>query len=146
MNNPDKFKNTSKGSLAPDFYLDAPKNTKKLSNLTGAEYYILVFWSSTCSHCLKEMPKLEDFVKPLKESEVKVIAIGMENDETTWAPKIKELPHFTHVLGLEKWENPIAKQYKINATPTFFILDKNKRFVSKPENIEDLKSFFKNLK
>lgn len=137
-----QFKNTSKQSKAPDFYLDKNKSKKKLSDLSGAEYYILVFWSSTCSHCLKEVPELESFVKTQKEGELKVIAIGLEDDDKIWINKIKEFPDFIHVLGLGKWDNEIGNMYDIKATPTYFILDKNKRIVAKPTDIEALKSFF----
>jgi len=136
-----QFKNTSKESKAPDFYLDASKE-KKLSDLSGSEYYILVFWSSTCSHCLNEIPQLEDFIKTMKENEVKVVAVGLEDDDKNWLYTIKEFPDFIHVLGLGKWDNEIGDEYDINATPTYFVLDKNKRIVAKPNDIETLKSFF----
>jgi thiol-disulfide isomerase/thioredoxin len=138
-----QFKNTSKESKAPDFYLDAPKNQKKLSDLSGSEYYALVFWSSTCSHCLNEIPQLEAFEETLKEGELQVVAIGLEEDDKNWSVKIKEFPDFIHVLGLGKWDNEIGNKYDIKATPTYFVLDKNKRIVAKPKDIDALKSFFK---
>jgi len=134
-----QFKNTSKESKAPDFYLD---KTKKLSDLKGSEYYVLVFWSSTCSHCLKEIPQLETYIKTLKEGELQVVAIGLEDDDINWSNKIKDFPDFIHVLGLGKWDNETGDKYDIKATPTYFILDKNKRIVAKPNDIEALKSFF----
>ncbi|NCO63951.1 MAG: TlpA family protein disulfide reductase [Flavobacteriales bacterium] len=137
-----QFKNTSKESKAPDFYLDNPKNQKKLSDLNGSEYYVLVFWSSSCSHCLNEIPQLRAFKETLKEGKLKVVAIGLEDDDKNWTVKIKEFPDFIHVLGLGKWDNEIGNMYDIKATPTYFVLDKNKRIVAKPKDIEALKSFF----
>lgn len=137
-----QFKNTSKESTAPDFYLDEQNNQKKLSDLTGFEYYALVFWSSSCSHCLNEIPQLESFVKTLKENELQVIAIGLENDDKAWSEAIKNYPDFIHVLGLGKWDNEIGNLYDIKATPTYFVLDKNKHIVAKPTDIETLKAFF----
>ena len=52
-----QFKNLSIGNPAPDFILDDGSG-KKLSELDIAENYILVFWSSGCSHCLKEIPTI----------------------------------------------------------------------------------------
>jgi thiol-disulfide isomerase/thioredoxin len=137
-----QFKNTSKESTAPDFYLDEQNNQKKLSDLTGFEYYALVFWSSSCSHCLNEIPQLESFVKTLKENELQVIAIGLENDDKAWSDAIKNYPDFIHVLGLGKWDNEIGNLYDIKATPTYFVLDKNKHIVAKPTDIQTLKAFF----
>jgi thiol-disulfide isomerase/thioredoxin len=137
-----QFKNTSKESKAPDFYLDEQKSQKKLSDLTGYEYYVIVFWSSACSHCLHEIPQLERFVKTLNESELQVVAVGLENDDKAWAETIKKYPDFIHVLGLGKWDNDIGNQYDIKATPTYFVLDKNKHIVAKPNDVEALKAFF----
>ncbi len=134
-----QFKNTSKESKAPDFNVD---KTKKLSDLSGSEYYVLVFWSSTCSHCLLEIPQLEAFTKTRKQGEFQVIAIGLEDDEKNWIEKIKEFPDFIHVLGLGKWDNEVGNKYDIKATPTYFVLDKNKRIVAKPNDIEALKGYF----
>lgn len=137
-----QFKNTSKESTAPDFYLDEQNSQKKLSDLIGFEYYAIVFWSSACSHCLLEIPQLESFVKTLNESELQVIAVGLETDDKEWAETIKKYPDFIHVLGLGKWDNDIGNQYDIKATPTYFVLDKNKHIVAKPNDVEALKAFF----
>jgi hypothetical protein len=68
----------------------------------------------------------------------------LEDDNKTWKQKIKNFPEFIHVLGLGKWDNEIGDKYGITATPTYFVLDKNKRIISKPENIEVLKVFYEN--
>tara|TARA_R110000868_G_scaffold160412_4_gene390013 strand:- start:6071 stop:7396 length:1326 start_codon:yes stop_codon:yes gene_type:complete len=137
-----QFKNTSMESKAPDFRLDGTENGKKLSDLSGSEYYVIVFWSSTCSHCLNEIPQLENFIKTLKKGELQVIAVGLEDDEKSWATAIKKSPEFIHVLGLGKWDNEIGDKYDVTATPTYFVLDKNKRIIAKPIDIEALESFF----
>ncbi|GGK31317.1 hypothetical protein GCM10007962_27180 [Yeosuana aromativorans] len=137
------YKNTSLQSKAPDFSLDGTENGNKLSDLSGYEYYVVVFWSSTCSHCLHEIPILESFVKTLDKGFLKVVAVGLEDDDKTWSKTIKEFPDFIHVLGLGKWDNKIGDDYGVTATPTYFILDKAKRIIDKPDDVEALKSFFK---
>ena len=136
-----QYKNTSFQSKAPDFSLDSTDTGKKLSDLNGSDYYIVVFWSSTCSHCMHEIPILESYVKSLKKGQIQVVAVGLEDDDKTWSKTIKEFPDFIHVIGLGKWNNDIGNKYDVTATPTYFILDKNKRIIAKPEDIEALKSF-----
>ncbi len=120
------------GAIAPEISWKEENGTKKLSALEGSKNYILVFWSSTCSHCLKELPALH---KELKKNEnTTVIAVGMEDDSTTWSIEKVKLPNFKHAIALGKWESNYAKLYAINQTPTYFILDSNKRFIAKPEN------------
>ncbi|WP_372755935.1 TlpA family protein disulfide reductase [Mariniflexile sp.] len=137
------YTNLSIGHKAPDFSFtdNKTKTTRKLSELTEAERYIIVFWSSSCSHCLDEIPQLHNFMKTKAKNKYKVIAIGLEDDDKKWKEQIKNYPDFTHVLGLGKWENKIGDAYGVNATPTYFILDKDKKMLYKPEDIEELKEF-----
>ena len=130
------------GNKAPEITWEENGVQKKLSELSvsGAENYILFFWSTTCSHCLNEIPKLYEFSK--NNAAIHVIAVALEDNKMgfdEYAPKLKT---WTTILGLKKWENEMAKEYKINATPTYFILDKDKIIVSKPEHFEDIKAYF----
>ncbi|MCB4798440.1 TlpA family protein disulfide reductase [Neotamlana laminarinivorans] len=140
------YKNLSNGSIAPDFTIELKTETKttkqKLSELKLAEHYVIVFWSSTCSHCLDEVPQLHKFVKTLEKGKVKVIAVGLEDQIYGWKTLTYEYPEFIHVYGEGKWDNPIGDDYGVTATPTYFVLDQDKKIESKPENFEALKSFF----
>lgn len=140
------FKRISIGEQAPDFSFEIEKDkkiiTKKLSELNGAENYIMVFWSSTCSHCLDEIPQLQDFVKSQEKGKVKVVAIGLEDEPYKWKDLTYSYPEFIHVYGKGKWDNEIGNDYGVTATPTYFILDKGKHIIEKPEDIEALKLFF----
>ncbi|MEM6685003.1 MAG: TlpA disulfide reductase family protein [Bacteroidota bacterium] len=130
------------GQIAPEITWVKDNQTQKLSELNSAENYVVVFWSSTCSHCLKEMPKLKTFVNSKEEGTFQVIAIGLEDERDSWAEEIKFYPDFTHVLGLQKWDNEIGQLYDVTATPTFFILDKDKRIIGKPYGVKELKEFY----
>lgn len=136
------FKNTSIGSKAPDFSFEIENETKKLNELNTAVNYIIVFWSSTCSHCLDEIPQLQTFVKTQEAGKVKVIAIGLEEEPNKWDILIKKYADFIHVYGEGKWDNKIGNDYGVTATPTYFVLNKDKKIIAKPEDVEALKMFF----
>jgi thiol-disulfide isomerase/thioredoxin len=139
-----QFKNLSFGMPAPDFDVTFIENnkdvTKKLSQLEISQYYVLVFWSSGCSHCLEELPQLQSFMKKFKPEEVKVVAFGLEEEDYRWKSQIINFPDFIHVIGLGKWDNEIGKAYNISATPTYFVLDKDKKILAKPLDLEELKT------
>lgn len=141
-----EFKNTSVGNKAPDFSFVIESADESVPNtlnaLEGSERYIIVFWSSACSHCLNEIPQLEAFVKPISKDKLKVIAVALEDDDVLWKTKIKEFPDFINVLGLGKWDNAIGNNYDVTSTPTYFVLDTDKNIIAKPETIEALKLFF----
>ena len=136
------YKNNSIGNKAQNFdikNLDTGKTTT-LYNLNNAEQYLIVFWSSTCSHCADELPNLNDILP----NDAQVIAVGLEDDLESWRKEIKNYPNFIHVLGLEKWDNCIAESYNVNATPSYFLLDKDKIIIAKPFDLEALKETLKN--
>ena len=139
------FKSLSIGSSAPDFSwekdIDGKTETKWLQDLDDAENYIIIFWSSTCSHCLAEIPKIHEQLKGHAKGTYKVIAIGLENETYDWENAILELPNFTHVLGLGKWENKIGNSYDVSGTPTYFVLDSDKKIAQKPESFKLLMDF-----
>ena len=136
------YKNSAVGATAMDFPIvyesdGKPVNTS-LHQLSGADHYLLIFWSSTCGHCLDELPQLKAFIEESSRN-LKVIAFGLEGDKTNWQKTITSLPGFIHVLGLEHWNNPVAIAYGISSTPTYLILDKDKKIIAKPDDLEALK-------
>ena len=72
------------------------------------------------------------------KQKTKVIAFAMETSDKTWLNYHKKMPGWHHVLGLEKWNNKIARDYQINSTPSYFVLGMNKKFIALPQRLEDL--------
>lgn len=136
------YKNNTIGKKAANFDLAIIKNgetvTTTLHDLDIAENYLLIFWSSTCGHCLDELPKVNELLAA--QNNLKVIAFGLEEDAENWQTKISEFPEFIHVLGLGKWDNPTSNVYGIESTPSYFLLDKDKTIIAKPYDVEALKA------
>jgi thiol-disulfide isomerase/thioredoxin len=127
------------GKVAPDFSWNVKGKQQKLSSISNANTYMLVFWSTTCSHCLLEVPELYEYTKNTKN--LQVIAVSLENDELGFKVYSEKFTKWTNVLGLEKWQNNIAQQYNITSTPTYFILDASKKIIAKPAHLQDVKAF-----
>ena len=138
-----KLFNTAIGRIAPDFTWTENGVTQQLHALQGAENYLLVFWSTACSHCLREIPELYKFLKDVEK--IKVIAFSLEDDAIQWEEMKKDMPNWQHVLGLGRWENETARKYTIFSTPNYFILDKDKKIIGRPVLFEDLKTFLEQL-
>jgi len=127
------------GAIPPEITWTNGDTTKTLSEMEGADCYLLIFWSSTCSHCLHELPPLHERLKYYPE--VKAIAIGLEDGKEPWEKESAKLPDFEHVLALDHWDSRYAKLYDIHKTPTFFILDADKHIISKPESDKEVVNF-----
>jgi thiol-disulfide isomerase/thioredoxin len=137
------YKNTSVGTKAPNFDVLLENRKTSLHQLDDAENYLVIFWSSGCGHCLKELPKIKELIAT--KPSLKVIAYGLENDNIKWSEEIKNYPDFTHVIGLGKWDNQMVQTYGIAATPTYFLLNKEKIIISKPYEYKDVETAIKNL-
>lgn len=121
------------GAAAPEITWKDGDLVKRLSDMNDAENYVLVFWSSSCSHCLRELPALHDKLK--NNNTIKVVAVGLEEEEDVyWKQESGKMTNFEHAIALGKWENEYAKLYDIHQTPTYFILDRDKRIIAKPED------------
>jgi len=129
--------------IAPEISWKENGTEYKLSTINEANNYVLVFWSTGCDHCLREVPQLYTFTKDIEN--LKIIAFAMENDNLEWGKMKQNFTGWHHVLGLKKWENPIARMYQIYATPTYIVLDKNKKIIAKPETLEELQKIIKYL-
>lgn len=142
----EEFKNTAIGNKAVDFkfsyILDGKTVNTSLYELESTNKYLLIFWSSTCSHCLEELPKVKALMKAYPD--INIIAYGLENDVRNWKKTITQFPEFLNTYDLAKWDSPTVKSYGVHATPSFFVLDKNKTILDKPENVDDLKNYLEN--
>lgn len=132
------------GRTAPDFSWEENGKTYTLSQLKEAKNYILIFYSTECPHCTREVPHLFKFMKD--NGHIKVIAFAMETSEDQWNTFKKDLPGWHHALGLGKWDNMVARRYQIVATPSYFVLDANKKIIGNPIELRDLEKAISKLK
>ena len=85
-------------------------------------------------------------MKTFEKDKIQVIAFGIEDEEYRWKNQTYDYPDFIHVIGLGKWDNEVGNKYNVTATPTYFILDRDKKIISKPNDIIDLKKYFTDQK
>ena len=81
--------------------------------------------------------------------ETSVIAFGIEHEEFEWNEYIKKLYGWHNVMGTHpdnKWDNETVKTYQLIGTPTYFILDKNKKIIAMPNSFKDVQVYFDNEK
>ena len=131
------------GRVAPDFSWTENGKELRLSSLKDGLSYVLIFYSTGCSHCLREVPEIFDYMKG--KTNTKVIAFAMETSAKTWTNYQLKMPGWHHVLGLGKWENTTARTYQINSTPTYFVLGMDKEIISIPKTLNDLKLVLREL-
>ncbi|GFD78577.1 AhpC/TSA family protein [Tenacibaculum sp. Mcav3-52] len=131
------------GRVAPDFSWKEGDKEYKLSTLNDGNKYLLVFWSTGCPHCIKEIPELYKFMQTHKE--VSVVSFGIENEENEWDEFVKNLPGWHNAIGTHpeyKFDNETVKKYNLLGTPSYFVLDKDKNIIAMPDHVEDVEKYF----
>lgn len=124
--------NTTLGATAPNFALKGFDESKSLYDLKDSAYYALIFWSSECSHCVEQVPQIHKEIESIPTGSLQVIAVGIEIEADNWNKMTQKFPKFINVLALDEWRDDLVQEYAVSGTPTFYIVDKNKKIVSKP--------------
>lgn len=131
---------TAIGVKAPDFRWNEAGKEYTLHTLTGTEYYVVLFFSSNCPHCQIEIPEFYKFISGIEN--IKVVAVGLEDEKESWEAMTSEYTEFINVLDLDKWSSKKVNDYGITAIPTYLVIDADKKILAKPEDFEELKSMF----
>ena len=108
------------------------------------DFTIVYFWSYTCDHCRYTLKHLRNFLD--ENNNFSLVAVSVKGD----LRKIKNLVkkekidgYFYHD-GLE-WDSPVISDYAVTATPTFFLLDKDKKIIYKPFDFKELDDFVSSI-
>jgi len=128
------------GQTAPDFEtVDLNGKMIRLSDI-GAEKTVLIFWASWCPHCDEIMPVLKEYYNPKNKRELEIVAVSIDEsrNEVEAAIEKNSYASWINIAELQGWNGQIVEEYGIAATPTIFILDKNKAIIGKPGNIDEL--------
>ena len=132
------------GKVAPDFTARTLNRKRIKLDKVKADTTLLVFWASWCPHCKLQLPKLKKYYNPADASHFQIIGISVDTDKKSVEKAVKEEGYSWPVIAnLKGWDGPIAKLYGVNATPTYVLLDKNKRVIATPTTVSDLEKYLK---
>ena len=145
------------GLAAPALVLNDLQDKKISLYDIVSTYTFVAFWDPTCSHCKVEIPRLDSFYKNIWSGlKVKVLSVNINYKElTAWKTFIKDnkLEGWIHAYQTESDLNnevkagkptTIRQLYDVFKTPTFYLLDANKKIIAKNLSIEQFNDFLIN--
>ena len=145
--NVEKLKPILLGKIAPDIKVQKKNGSSISLHEIDSEITVLFFWAPDCGHCKKAMPHVVSFYEKYKDKNVELIAVCTKtgNDMNECWDAIEE-------KGMSNWINtvdPFLKSkykqlYDIRTTPRIFVLDKNKKIISKGIGGEQLEEVVEN--
>lgn len=158
-NRADELAPTVCGSRVPDIILPGLDQTtwESLYDL-NTKYTAVVIWESTCGHCKKELPKIQELYEEWKDKGLSIFAIGNDFEPEPWQEFVekKDLLEWVHVSdnpainnqdsamvlisqGITTLESlNFRTTFDVFATPKIFLLDREKVVVAKQIGAEQL--------
>ena len=110
------------------------------------EFLILIFWSPTCGHCKKEMPKIKTWYDRVKKEEnrnFEVVAIVTTQEEEPWKKYVND-NGFDWVNVMDYYgRSNFRYWYNIYSTPVVYLLDKDRKIIAKRVDVETLEDIMK---
>ena len=133
------FKKIAIGQSAPDFEVpDTSDQPVKLSEI-DSEYTLLMFWSSECGHCTQMMPKAKALYEAQNPKRYEILAVSIDTRREDWMQIVNDQKlTWINASELKGFDGKSADLYNICATPTMFLLDRNKQIVAKPISYREL--------
>jgi len=129
------------GMTATDFSYVTPKGKAGRMSSIKADYTMLFFYDPDCSNCreyehiLSEMPA---FLEMQEKGTLRVLAVYPDEDENEWLLKSSQMPR-NWIVGWNKQGDIRSKMlYEIRATPTLFLLDKQKKVILKDATLDQI--------
>jgi thiol-disulfide isomerase/thioredoxin len=140
------YKRMTPGTLAPDFVIrDLEGVNYQLSEL-GHAYVLLLFWSSTCEGCQKLLPQLKEWYETENSYDLEVVAISMDTTETYFQIMYDRIrPPWITAREPLGWLGKVPSDYFVYATPTMYLLDRNRMILSRPAGLRQLQRALRKL-
>ncbi len=122
------YKRMAPGKKAPNIIWQKNGAEMDLYGLK-ADTIIVVFWSDECEHCMKTLPGM--YAKLSSRKDFEVVAVAVDEDESSFLIGKKYMPAWHHVWGNEGWQNDIIERYNIFGTPEMYVLDQEHEIIRK---------------
>lgn len=127
------------GMKAADFSYVTPNGKTDKMHQLESDYVLLFFYDPDCHNCLKFEQILSDipsFVDMQQNGTLRVLAVYPDDNKEEWLYKISQMPQGWIVGWNEQGDIRSKQLYDIRATPTLYLLDKQKKVILKDVSLE----------
>ncbi|MEM9888871.1 MAG: redoxin domain-containing protein [Bacteroidota bacterium] len=151
VDNARKLKPVLIGKTAPNIKMQTQDKQEFDLYSVDAPYTVMLVWDPDCGHCKKSMPAIKEFYEEFKDKGVEVFAIcnkswERDDDGNINLDEVKKCWEYIEEKEIGQWVNVVdpfhRSRYKslyfIQSTPKIFVLDKDKKIVSKGISGEQL--------
>ena len=111
------------GSPAPAFELVTFTGESYSNDSLKGRPTLLVFWAPWCKVCQRDLPLVGEFYQRERPAQLRIVSIGFADTRTNVTQFVKERSGtfvFPTAYDEDRW---VAQAFKVNATPTYVLLD-----------------------
>ena len=126
-----KMKPNIIGNKAPNIALNDREGNRISMREIDAEYTVVFFWDYECPFCQDSMPRWKSIYNKYKDKGLEFYAVCINTDDPNqWTKYIDQNKlEWINVIGNERAR--YSQQYNVDGTPTVYLLDKEKKIISK---------------
>jgi hypothetical protein len=134
------------GNMAENLQYTTANGRRGTLHDIKADYLLLAFYIPGCSECQNTMEMIRNSaeITPLiRKGTVKAIAIYPDENLDKWKEYLAEVPS----NWINGWSLSIREKeiYDLQAIPTLFLLDRDKKVILKDCSVEDMNEYFKKI-
>ncbi len=123
-------------------------NTLSSEDLKGS-IVLLDFWGSWCGPCRKESPDLVQLNKDYanktfkKATRFEIVSVAIETNESRWKAAIeKDQLHWkNHIVQLDRFSSPLAKQFGVKEIPTKYLIDEQGTIIGVNQSFKEIRQY-----
>ncbi len=134
------------GKKAQNLIMDSYKGMFVSLDDIDKDFTVLYFWEPDCGHCAEATPKLKAWYDKARNEGVEIFAVCTTADKPKWQKYIED----NKLEWINGWDperrTNFGYYYNVEATPTVYILDRNKTIIAKKLSVEDIGSFIDNYR
>lgn len=137
------YRAMKKGNTAPDIRFERKKGVVVSSQLPAKlseikqSHVLVAFAAGWCSHCQTEIPQITPLYDKWKSKGLEVVLITLDDLPKEHEAFTRNLP-FPHYCDFRKWDSQPVKDYYVFGTPTFFLLDQDRKIVLRPNSVKQV--------
>jgi thiol-disulfide isomerase/thioredoxin len=101
--------------------------------LARARLTLVFFFTCSCGHCHDQMPGVQALHQRYCADELQVIGVALDADSIAVDATLREAGlSFPVASSFRAWGEPLASAWGVSGTPSFFLLDNERRILAKP--------------